>query len=141
MVEGNAESEAALTAFFLGESVAVAAGPLALAGPLAGVLGGVAALAGGGGSSASASASEPSSAIQTAADGTADNNASDPTQADYAAIGVTGVDDAEEEALLGDVIDAANGVDVNTQAKVQALADAVQSVMTVSYTHLRAHET
>jgi len=68
-------------------------------------------------------------AIQTAADGTADNNETDPSAADYAAIGVTGVDDAEELALLGDVIDASAGADVNTQAKVQTLTDAVQSVM------------
>jgi len=67
--------------------------------------------------------------ILAAADGTADNTATDPSSADYTAIGVTGVDDAEEASLLGDVIDAAATTAVDEVSEVQALADAVQNVM------------
>ena len=75
-------------------------------------------------------------AIVQSADGVANNDADKPTQAQYAAIGVNGVDTAQEISLLGDVLDTTsrNGVatdasSVNTVAKLQALADAVQNVM------------
>jgi hypothetical protein len=67
-------------------------------------------------------------AILAAADGTA-NNSTDPTQAHYVAIGVTGVDSTAKLSLLGDVIDANASTEVDTVAKVQALADAVAAVM------------
>jgi hypothetical protein len=67
-------------------------------------------------------------AILTNADGTA-NNASNPTQTNYAAIGVSGVDTAQEVSLLGDVIDGKAPGDVDRVSKVQTLADAVQAVM------------
>ncbi len=60
---------------------------------------------------------------------TADANAQDPSAAQYAAIGVTGVDAGAEETLLGDVIDGKASTDVDTAPKVQALANAVQAVM------------
>lgn len=59
----------------------------------------------------------------------ADANAQDPSAAQYAAIGVKGVDAGAEEALLGDVIGIKNTGDVDSVSKVQALADAVQAVM------------
>jgi hypothetical protein len=75
-------------------------------------------------------------AIVQSADGVANNDAVNPTQAQYAAIGVNGVNTAEEEGLLGDVLDTAsrNGAATDASAvdsvtKLQALADAVQSVM------------
>jgi hypothetical protein len=63
---------------------------------------------------------------------TADANAQDPTAAQYTAIGVNGVDAAAEEALLGEVIGNTTASDVDTVAKVQALADAAQAVMDVA---------
>ena len=66
--------------------------------------------------------------LLNAADGSDDNDAN-PTQTDYARIGVTGVDTNEEQSLLGDVIDVKSAVDVDTISEVQALADAVQAVM------------
>jgi Ca2+-binding RTX toxin-like protein len=67
-------------------------------------------------------------AILASADGT-DGNGTNPTQGQYAAIGVTGVDDTEEVKLLGDVIDGLSSTAVDQVSEVQALADAVQSVM------------
>lgn len=67
-------------------------------------------------------------AILSAADGTDDNDAN-PTQAHYAAMGVTGVDSAVKTSLLGDVVDKTNTADIDTVTEVQALADAVSSVM------------
>jgi len=68
------------------------------------------------------------SAITASADGT-DNNAPNPTQTQYAAIGVNGVDTAQEQTLLGDVIDVKAFADIDTVPEVQALATAVQAVM------------
>jgi hypothetical protein len=67
-------------------------------------------------------------AIISSADGL-DNNAPAPTTAQYSAIGVAGVDSTVEVSLLADVIDLKANGDVNTVARVQALADAVQAVM------------
>ena len=83
--------------------------------------------------------------ILAAADGT-DNNTTNPTQAQYTAIGVTGVDTAAEQNLLGDVIDIKGNADVDTVAEVQALADIVGKLMlhaagtpqTISQTELEA---
>jgi VCBS repeat-containing protein len=69
-------------------------------------------------------------AIKANAAGTAENNATNPTQAQYAAIGVTGVDTATEESLLGDAIDGKSFSSVDTVPEVQTLADAVAAVMT-----------
>lgn len=75
-------------------------------------------------------------AILQSADGVANNDSVNPTQAQYATLGVSGVDTAQEESLLGDVLDTASrngvatdGAAVNTVTKLQALADAVQAVM------------
>ena len=75
-------------------------------------------------------------AIVQSADGVANNDSANPTQAQYATLGVNGVDTAQETSLLGDVLDTANrngiatdATSVNTVAKLQALADAVQAVM------------
>src|SRR5574343_421355 len=67
-------------------------------------------------------------ALLLAADNTDDNDPK-PSQAQYAAIGVVGVDSAVKESLLGDVIDVKGSADVETVAQVQALADAVAAVM------------
>jgi VCBS repeat-containing protein len=69
-------------------------------------------------------------AIKTNADGTANNNATNPTQAQYTAIGVTGVDTATEESLLGDAIDAKPFSAVDTVPEVQTMADAAAAVIT-----------
>ena len=69
------------------------------------------------------------SAILANADGTA-NNATSPTQAQYEAIGVSGIDTAAEVSLLGDVIDGKAASAVGTVAQMQTLADAVQAVLT-----------
>ena len=75
-------------------------------------------------------------AILQSADGVANNDSVNPTQAQYATLGVSGVDTAQEESLLGDVLDTASrngvatdGAAVNTVTKLQTLADAVQAVM------------
>jgi hypothetical protein len=62
----------------------------------------------------------------------ADASTTDPTQAQYAAIGVTGVDTDAKAALLGEVIGAKVSGDVDSVAEVQTLADAVAA--TVAYT-------
>jgi hypothetical protein len=72
-------------------------------------------------------------AILANADGTA-NNASNPTLANYAAIGVNGVDSAVKVSLLGDVIDTLAPGSVSQVAQVQTLADAVLAVMTAAAT-------
>jgi VCBS repeat-containing protein len=69
-------------------------------------------------------------AIKANADGTPNNNATNPTQAQYAAIGVTGVDTANKESLLGDAIDGKPFSAVDTVAEVQTLANAAAAVMT-----------
>ena len=72
-------------------------------------------------------------AILTAADnGDNTHNTANPTQAQYALIGVTGIDTAAKTRLLGDVIDTKPQVDVDATAEVQALADAVCAVMTAA---------
>ena len=65
----------------------------------------------------------------------ADASTTDPTQAQYAAIGVTGVDSAAKAALLGEVIGAKVAGDVDSVAEVQTLADTVAA--TVTYTAAR----
>jgi hypothetical protein len=68
-------------------------------------------------------------AIVQSADGVAGNDEVNPTQAQYTAIGVNGVNTAEEAGLLGDVLDAKASADIGTVGQIQALADAVQNVM------------
>ena len=73
--------------------------------------------------------------IYAAADGEADNDLL-PTQQQYALIGVSGVNSAPATNLIGSVIDALGSAvnsavigSVNSVAEVQALSNAVQSVM------------
>ena len=66
--------------------------------------------------------------ILAAADGVAGNGVL-PSSADYAAIGLTGVDAGAETSLLGSVIDRNASSAVDTVAEMQALANAVQAVM------------
>ncbi|MEN9669927.1 MAG: hypothetical protein RL018_204, partial [Pseudomonadota bacterium] len=67
-------------------------------------------------------------AVLTSADKT-DNNATNPTQAQYATLGVKGVDTTAAEKLLGDVIDIKSNDDVNSVDRVQKLADEVAAVL------------
>jgi hypothetical protein len=69
--------------------------------------------------------------VIAAADGNSVNNTSGaalPGATDYAALGVTAVD-AGTAALLGDVIDNLASAEVDTVAKLQALADAAKTVL------------
>jgi len=66
--------------------------------------------------------------VLAGADGV-DNNATKPSQADYARIGISGVDSASEQSLLGDVVDIKTDNDVDTAPELQAFADAVEAVM------------
>ncbi|MGB1237342.1 MAG: Ig-like domain-containing protein [Pseudomonadales bacterium] len=66
--------------------------------------------------------------ILAAADGLDDDD-TNPSQADYARIGVSGINSSEAQSLLGDVIDIKSTADVDSVAEVQALADAVQAVL------------
>jgi hypothetical protein len=66
--------------------------------------------------------------ILAAADGVSGNGVL-PSAADYAAIGVTGVDAGAETSLLGSVIDKKASSAVDTVAEMQALANAVQAVI------------
>jgi hypothetical protein len=75
-------------------------------------------------------------AILQSTDGVANNDSDNPTQTQYSTVGVNGVDTAQEESLLGDVLDTASRDGTNTDAsavdsvaKIQALATAVQAVM------------
>jgi hypothetical protein len=75
-------------------------------------------------------------AILDSTDGVANNDSDNPTQTQYSTVGVNGVDTAQEESLLGDVLDTASRDGTNTDAsavdsvaKIQALATAVQAVM------------
>ena len=67
-------------------------------------------------------------AIKTSADGV-DNNATNPTQAQYLDLGVVGIDTAAEQSLVGDVLDITPFAAVDSVAELQVLADAVQRVM------------
>jgi hypothetical protein len=62
------------------------------------------------------------------ADGVASDDVA-PTYADYTALGLSLDDDPEVIKLLGQVIDTKNNGEVDTVAQLQAIADAVQSVM------------
>lgn len=66
-----------------------------------------------------------------AADGV-DNNATKPTQGNYASVGVTGVDSPVKATLLSDVVDSKTNADVDTVQELQDLANAVGA--TVGYT-------
>lgn len=66
--------------------------------------------------------------ILASADAT-DNNAINPTQSQYSLVGVTGVDTAAEESLLGDVLDIQQNPAVDSVPELQALAGLVQAVM------------
>jgi hypothetical protein len=69
-------------------------------------------------------------AILALADGV-DNtaNTNNPAAAQYALVGVNGVDSPVKTSLLGDVIDGMSQTAVNTVPKLQTLADAVAAVM------------
>ncbi|WP_205872730.1 hypothetical protein [Limnohabitans planktonicus] len=67
-------------------------------------------------------------AVLQSADGQA-SNSTPPTSAHYAALGVNGMDSALKVGLLGEVIDGKTAADVDSVAKLQALADAVQAVV------------
>ncbi|MDI9234746.1 beta strand repeat-containing protein, partial [Limnohabitans lacus] len=71
------------------------------------------------------------SKIGALADGT-DNNAAQPTQAEYAAMGITVIDSAAKAALLGDVLDVKAAADANELAEIQTLATA--SSVVAAYT-------
>ncbi|WP_310614864.1 Ig-like domain-containing protein [Limnohabitans sp.] len=66
-------------------------------------------------------------AIKANADSAATANA---TQAQYAAIGVNGIDNAAKTSLLGDVVDAKAFADVDTVGELQTLATAAAAVIT-----------
>ena len=68
------------------------------------------------------------SAILAAADGI-DNNSSNPTQAQYRAIGITGINGVVTESLLGDVLDIKASSAINSVAALQPLADTVSKIM------------
>jgi hypothetical protein len=70
-------------------------------------------------------------AILAAADGTAGNGTA-PSATDYTNVGVNGIATTTEVSLLGSAIDAKSSADVDTAAELQALADAVQAVMTTA---------
>ena len=57
------------------------------------------------------------------------NTVADASRTDYSAIGINRIDAAEEVSLLGNVIDRKTPTQVDTVAKIQDLADAVQHVM------------
>ena len=63
-------------------------------------------------------------AVAAAAGG---NGGPPPTQADYEALGVSGVDTPAEVGLLGDIIAATDPADVDSTAELQALADSVSN--------------
>ena len=66
-------------------------------------------------------------AIKDNADTAATTNA---TQAQYAAVGVTGIDNAAKTNLLGDVVDTKAFADVDTVPELQTLATAAAAVIT-----------
>ena len=70
-------------------------------------------------------------AILAEANGSSADAGSDPSAAQYTAIGVTGIDTAPKASLLSDIIDVKNldAAAVDTVAEVQALANAVTKVM------------
>lgn len=67
-------------------------------------------------------------AVLAFADGTS-NSTNAPTQAQYAALGIQGVDTTEAKNLLNDAIDNKSNDDVNTVEELQDLANAVAAVM------------
>lgn len=67
-------------------------------------------------------------AVLQSADGQPGNSVH-PTSAHYAALGVNGMDSALKVAVLGKVIDRKTTADVDSVAKLQVLADAVQAVL------------
>ncbi|WP_416546172.1 hypothetical protein ACHEXK_11130 [Limnohabitans sp. DCL3] len=58
-----------------------------------------------------------------------DNDTLKPLLADYAVLGITGVDSALKVSLLGDVIDITARIHVDTAAELQVLADAVSATL------------
>ena len=66
--------------------------------------------------------------VFTHADG-ASSTATGPTMAQYALVGVTGVDDAEQLRLLNQVVDMQSAADIDTVAELQAYADAAKALM------------
>jgi len=66
--------------------------------------------------------------VVDSADGVRDGD-THPTQAQYSSLGLTDIDSSAKESLLGDVIDAASYSQIDSAAKLQALASAVSAVM------------
>ncbi len=66
--------------------------------------------------------------VLDAADGV-HNNAVLPAAADYARLGITGIDSAEKVLLMGQAIDLKNATEIDSIAKLQLLSAAVQGVM------------
>jgi hypothetical protein len=58
-----------------------------------------------------------------------DNDTAKPSLADYAALGIAGIDSAAKVSLLGDVVDITARTDADTAVELQALADAVSAVL------------
>ena len=52
-----------------------------------------------------------------------------PSMEDYSIIGVTGVDDADKTALLGELVDNKVGLDVDTLLEVQTLANSLTGIL------------
>ena len=67
------------------------------------------------------------SKVGALADGT-DNNSAQPRQAEYTALGITGIDSAAKAALLGDVLDVKAAAEANELAEIQTLATATSVV-------------
>jgi hypothetical protein len=59
-------------------------------------------------------------------------NGINPTQAQYATLGIAGVDNSDKEHLLGDVLDVKQPSDINRIDALQALADDVAAVMSAT---------
>jgi hypothetical protein len=88
-------------------------------------------------SSASSHAREMSvvmAAALTAADNNASNNNISLTAAQYAASGITGIDSAAKAATLNDAIDGLAGSNINTNAKIQELANVVSKIFQLATT-------
>jgi hypothetical protein len=66
--------------------------------------------------------------VLAAADGTAGNGVK-PTQAQYEALGISGISTPQKASLLGQVIDAKPSTAVDSVSDIQDLADAVTAIM------------
>ena len=88
-------------------------------------------------SSASSPAQEMSlvmAAALTAADSNASNDNISLTAAQYAASGITGIDSAAKASTLNDAIDGLAGSNINTNAKIQELANVASKIFQLATT-------